>query len=510
MKISKMRKVLAIILGVISGIGGHFVNLRWDRAIFFFGIFFLWLIGVYFGFFLLVITGMITDPENAFDIFFKNALMYVGIGTLIIWIASLIFTIHDSYHIKEQFQVPWTVSGKIGSVFMSTIVCFMLTVVTLNNIDLKSNNSEPSHKIEYEKPDLSRFNHRLLFGGHDWKKKDYSDLPNGDSYMTGRFLFDEKPASGIKFRLWFNGEYTTEILTTNADGKFSINIPEGIWHLNRLETYSWENKPTDDPLLIVSGQEDKLKNSKYSGIGWFNKEGFSFNATKDISNIVMTLRIKREINLIWPPPEQGNVDATVKDSTIRWEPYEGAQIYLVKVISVKKEGTSKSYREISARRVENVSELSLSEFKTLDNGPEKKEYMVEVYAFASDGTFLSRTGEMYYNHTTFTLKDGKEIAKDIYFSDSGTNYTAEDLKEIADNDYRFLAVQVLIKDNMFEEAEALMRKIKGNTKKGKWEMVAGYLAAMRGDCKEADRLFSLAKVKNPDICIPDHYRANCD
>lgn len=505
-----MRKVLTIVLAVISGIGGHFVNRRWDRAVLFFSLFFFWVIGVYIGFSLLVSTGILGNPENAFALYAENGPMYIGIGTLIIWVISLIYTILDSYSIRYQFHAPWTLSGLIGSVFMSLIACLMLTVVTLNNIDLRSKNYDSPRKIEYKKSDSSSFSHRVLFGGYDWRKKRYSDLPNGDAYMTGRFVVGEKSASGIKFRLWFNGEYQTDILITDDEGKFSVSLPEGLWHLNRLETYRWENKPTGEPFLIVSDQEDKLKGNKYSGHGWIQKKGFSFDATKDINDMVITLNINREIILLWPPGGSKKVSATVKDSIIKWNTYEGAADYLVKVHEIKKEGTTTSYHSISARRVTNASELALSEFKTLDGDSEGKEYLIEIYAFASDGTFLSKTGQRYYEGPSFTLTDGKEIIEDIYFADSIEDFSAEELKEISDNDYRFMGVQVLIKEGMFDEAEKLLEKVKGRTKKGKRELVAGYLAAMKGDCTESEKLFSLAKDMHPEICIPAFYRENCD
>ena len=59
-----MRKVLTIVLAVISGIGGHFVNRRWDRAVLFFSLFFFWVIGVYIGFSLLVLDRGRTKVTN--------------------------------------------------------------------------------------------------------------------------------------------------------------------------------------------------------------------------------------------------------------------------------------------------------------------------------------------------------------------------------------------------------------------------------------------------------------
>ena len=108
------------------------------------------------------------------------------------------------------------------------------------------------------------------------------------------------------------------------------------------------------------------------------------------------------------------------------------------------------------------------------------------------------------------MTDGKEIVEDIYFADSIEDFSAEELKEISENDYRFMGVQVLINEGMFDEAENLLEKVKGRTKKGKRELVAGYLAAMKGDCTESERLFSLAKDMYPEICIPAFYRKNCD
>ncbi len=73
--------------------------------------------------------------------------------------------------------------------------------------------------------------------------------------------------------------------------------------------------------------------------------------------------------------------------------------------------------------------------------------------------------------------------------------------------------ETLIKEKMYDQAVALLNKVKVDKVKvvdlqGKKLLLTGYLHASKGDCKKAQLSFDAAQKKGEE-CIPDEYKSNC-
>ena len=84
------------------------------------------------------------------------------------------------------------------------------------------------------------------------------------------------------------------------------------------------------------------------------------------------------------------------------------------------------------------------------------------------------------------------------------------MEEISLNRRRATAVLVLIDDNMLNEAESLLKNIDTEYSQGRKESLSGYIFALRGDCNKSNEMFERARSINPDICIPDIYKVECE
>ena len=71
------------------------------------------------------------------------------------------------------------------------------------------------------------------------------------------------------------------------------------------------------------------------------------------------------------------------------------------------------------------------------------------------------------------------------------------------------AIVVLVDDNMISEAGRLVELINSEYAKGRKEVLSGYILALEGKCNESKRMFDKALSINPEVCIPDKYRAEC-
>ena len=123
--------ILKVFASVLTGIGGHYLNRRWDKAILFLCLFvFYWIAGyAVFLFFLQNISSstndMIQEINNATLLFSKAT----AIGTFVLWLASLIITILDCRKKVDPNFTKWTKSGITGAI-LSSILSFILLAVT--------------------------------------------------------------------------------------------------------------------------------------------------------------------------------------------------------------------------------------------------------------------------------------------------------------------------------------------------------------------------------------------
>ena len=148
-------------------------------------------------------------------------------------------------------------------------------------------------------------------------------------------------------------------------------------------------------------------------------------------------------------------------------------------------------------------------------GTEDTEYTAEIYAFSDDGTLIAEFSNTYQGGT-FLLSDGNILIEDNL--DDNFNLSSiedpdeymEKMKAISLNKQRANAVSILIDDNLLHEAKSLLNLIDSNFSQGKKEVLAGYILALQGECNKSNEMFDRALAINPNACIPDSYRENCN
>ena len=99
---------LLSLLSLVTLVGGHFANRRWDRAVFFLSLMGVWLIlsmalyGIY----------LPDDPGQVFVTFgFYLRLMIIGV--IVLLVSSAVVTILDRRKVHPVSQTPFTLTGKL-------------------------------------------------------------------------------------------------------------------------------------------------------------------------------------------------------------------------------------------------------------------------------------------------------------------------------------------------------------------------------------------------------------
>lgn len=510
------RTTIATLLSVLTVIGGHFYNRRWDKAVLFLGVLLAWIFVVYVG-----LTVGINRSSGAEEfgvtwspfIFFGNTLF---LGLFIIWFSSILVTFFDSRSREDLTIQRWTISGTVGAVMLSLLTSIVLVLaggfgaISFWSSAPESTPQGPTSQTSSRSWRDNHFSEYVHLGGGDLEgMRNFVQPATGAGYLAGKFVYEGEPAIGVELKLVLNSKYHTDKLITNEQGFFTLRVPTGTWNINMIETRRWANKPKGTEFLVVSGTEGKLEGTSFHRHPWLNNsDGWQVEVTDKKPDNPLTLTIRPNIKLLWPEKSVEKAAATVAESVIEWESYPGATDFLVKISELTREGRSTSYREVATERVTGVTRLSLSEFDTIGGNQEKQEYLVVVYAFAEDRAFLSES-EQYFEAGTFTLIDGNTfVSKDIRSAFSAS-LTADKMSEIRNNRSRLDAVEMLIKENMLDEAEELLGKVKGSTEPGKKEAVTGFLMARKGNCDAAKALFEKARSQVCEPCIPEYYSEGC-
>lgn len=246
------------------------------------------------------------------------------------------------------------------------------------------------------------------FFGAMWEDiKNMKPVPEGEGYLTGKFIYQGKPAVGIKLKLFLNGKYRTSSIITDENGAFEVRLPVGTWYVNMIQCEGWKNKPEGN-FILLSGDEGRIDEGSLQDIffDYFQngKEIAVSNKKPEKESIVLT--INPRIKTIWPKENIQKQKATIDHSQISWEAYPGAVNYLLQIDRVtRKSKTTTTYSPILYRRVSGGNSLPL---KTLPNtkGSETEEYAVTIRAYDQTGAFISESQRL---SGTFLLTDEKVL-----------------------------------------------------------------------------------------------------
>lgn len=500
------RVIIAVGLSALTHVGGHFYNRRWDRALLFLALLAFWIIGVYASMtFRLSEIAEVTEADQILNMMSRH--WTIGaVGTVVLWGLSLVTALLDARRSTAAFVDRWTISGLVGAVGFSLLATVVLYVEfslfgAFDGVEADGDET-PASTVRSSAPNFYRY----VQLGHYEGAKEPTAAPTGDGYLAGRFEFEGKPAAGVRLNLVLNGKYETAKVTTDADGEFHVRLPRGEWYVSRVITHEWQEPPTDGDFVLVTGQEPKLVEGRYNDNYWLQSKGIRVQVGDRPPQPQLTFTIRKGVALRWPEAGAPGAAATVDDGVIAWDPYAGANTYLVRIVEVEREGRTTSYHEVATKAVVGATNFPLKQLQVLPSADAKKEYEVSVVAFDEAGNLLSQSER--FGGGSFVLSDARQLVREQERMPGSEHFDPKQLQQVHDNNRRIEAAAVLLKDGMDKEAERLLGKIQGKVDPGKQAAVTGFLMAVRGRCAEANRLFAQAQAENAG-CVPDHYRAGC-
>lgn len=493
------QRLPAVLLSAFTGVGGHFLNQRWDRALLFFGLFGL-----------LVVLG-VASPFLSFYFNLPGHWVIAGFGVGILgigltWLVSVVISWRDS---SPQCLAPplrWTLSARVGATLASMLVTVILVIALMQSSMtlfaaisvLGSGYTVGSHDHPIRRGGKSFWQYLALGGLRD-SPDALPAPPAGAGLLVGKFVYEGKPAVGVRLTLSLNGKYRVTGLLTDAQGRFTLKLPPGDWYINHVQTESWDERPDEGEFILVGGTEGRLRDNDYAR-PWHG-EGLKVVVSETPPSEPQTFIIRKRPELLWPTTKDKQVETTHKAATIRWQAYPQATDYLVRIARIERRDRGVSYFPVISRRVRAKTELALAEVRAVPGTASGQEYQVTVAAFAADGSFLSET-ESSMDGQSFTLTDVQMLADDKLASVS----TEAQLVETIQNRKRLDAAQVLIEEGLLVEAEKTLATVRGATDSGNKDALMGYLRARQGRCAEATKFFDQATALNGKACVLDSWR----
>ena len=499
------RIATAIILSTLSYLGGHFYNRRWDRALLFLVLFVVLLVGVYVSMVIQMSGARHQGGATLSGILSQHSDMAAW-GTLFLWLCSLAFAYLDARKPADGFINRWTLSGRVGalgiSIVLTMVLLFQLFVFAGSRNPITIGSDEPPVST---RSSSSNFNHHILLGGSH--RPPLAKAPSGDGVLVGRFVFKGKPAAGVRLALNLNGKYETDELTTDTNGEFQLPLPRGDWYISRVVTHDWREHPQNGHFMVVTGDEPKLTADNYHAHQWWDRQGIAVSVGARPPQPQLTFSIRERVALRWPPADAAPAKTTIDKAKVAWAPYPDAGTYLLRLSEVTRRGSTTSYHEVTTTRITGATEFALANLPAVPSDGTAREYAATVLAFDQDGNFLSESPQI--GGHAFVLADNKQLVRNDERIAGSERFSQAQLTEAHTNNRRLDAAVVLLNEDMHQEAERLLTKIKGKTDPGRKLAVNGYLMAKRGRCTEANALFAKALSEGSASCVPDYYRAAC-
>lgn len=272
--------VLKILASIFTGIGGHYLNRRWDKAILFLCLFVVYSAAVYA--FLIFSLQNISNSPNEMAQELNNTYQLISkissIGIFIIWLMSLIVTIVDCKNKVEPNITKWTKYGMTGATLTSFLSFIFLTFSISAFFSLSKDHIIDTDSISYESDSFSSSSHNfyeyLYLGGSPSNPHKLPAPPTGEGILKGRISYQNNPAVGVTLAIVLNSEYRVKDIVTDTDGLFTVSLPPGAWTINSIQTESWENKPKDGRYTMYYGGKEKLSGNSYNRHAYFQKTGY--------------------------------------------------------------------------------------------------------------------------------------------------------------------------------------------------------------------------------------------
>jgi len=483
-----MRHFLTALLTLSTGIGGHFINRRWDKAIFFFSLAVVSFALLYWAFFF-QINNLNSSNDNPLETSVLSGMDSIILNFAVFYISLLLISTISAFIDSQKTNINttgyWTILGVFGSFFMTLFMTgFSVLFLSILGFYSSQNLSESSLKPHVNHSGTfasSFFFLNETFGGFDHSISSPLPLPKGNHSIDVLFTYNNKPAKGISARFNVNGKYRTDLLTTDENGTIHIPVKENINYINSLSIEKWENAPVKSKgMIIITGEESKA-HKDYSKYDWFYSKGIQVNTSNDSSNPVV-FHLKPTIKILWPTKDSNETPVKIENAMIKWSPVKQAEYYIIDVKNLEREGSSTTYRSVASRKV-SVSSLELATLKTTTVPESSFEYTVKISAFKSDGSFINESA--LYNQASFVLADGKSIVEDSLTHNQFEDIDYQQLREVKK---RLSVVDSLIDEGSLDLASNLLDTIHSDYKQGKRYALQALILAKRNKCEEASAL----------------------
>lgn len=508
-----MKTILTALLSLLTLIGGHFVNRRWDRAVLFLA---LSLTFIFVSYIVLLLGVNSSEPQDYFKAYL-TVLNVIGVGMLVILIISAVVTVYDKRNEHALSQTKFTLSGKVGASLLSffsaaLLILFTVGYITVTNISSKFSTADDGSISSGEDSSWydKHFYSNLKFGNGRYLAKP-KKLLEGKGYLVGYLSHAGKPAVGVKLKLQLNDEYESEALLTDDKGQFVLRLPVGEWDVTHLAASSWEGKPKGK-FLLVSGYEPKFKDRPYHSYQSSEGSGLNFNVTATKPEKAhMSFKINPYISFNNKYKNRKPVELSLNEDKIEWAKYAGASQYQVEVSRVKKGGGSTFYLPVSYRTVKSNSSILLKDLASskiqTDNNDKDAVYNVDVTAFSEDGSFLSKTEG--FRSYSFKLKDSAVLLAENSDGTPRIDGSMPNRSERKKNKKRFDAIELLIDEKLYKAAKKLLQADMKGATPGKKEALWGYYYASQKKCKKAQAFFSKASEIGGAKCVISEHEKLC-
>jgi hypothetical protein len=520
----KNKKLIPAILNLFTLMGGHLYNKRYDRIVVFTTV----LLVAYIVSWYVVSLFMDRMFKEGMELNGFDSIKWIYVGQLVGLVLLLIISAITGYIDGAKNQQPLTginkwisrIAGMALAGFAMFLIGAHIFLVFSLDITMPENVADAEQGKSRTSTSRRWFSSDTFFlNGTKFKRYDGSfdnhnlpDPPAGNVVLTGEFQLDGVPIPGIIFDMVIDGQYRAKKIQTDANGRFTIPIKPGTWHIDYLHITAWDDKPSDRKLALISGREGKLKSTQFEEHRFLDfNEGLPVEISEDgEQKPPLVFPIRDKLELVQPNADTTGLKVTTNNFNIRWQAYPEAKHYLVKLSELTREDKSVSYHPAAHKKVTDATQLSLADLKTVSHDGGPLEYQIQVFAFDENNNYLSQS-DNFFDESTIILTDGKKIIDaDVtkMFGDA-QSFNAKNYEKMRKNGKRLDAVKILIQDKLYPEAQTLLDKVHGKTEPGAKDAITAYLLAEQNQCEQAKKYYEKAKQASTSGCVPECYMKNC-
>ena len=494
------------LLSAFTLVGGHFLNRRLDRVV---------LVGTLL---VAVVMAVVAVPMVLLSIGkgnYSSFLWALRLPVILVGALGLVSAWLTFSDAKQPPGPPLRASMRIVAGGLSLFGVLLVAAVSILSAarftpapgrETPSTASGPYHGRQ-------PFFRSVYFGGDISAYDELPAPPRGPKQLRGRITLDGAGVEGVELDLFLNNQYRAQHLVTDSHGMFAVPLTPGSWHINHIEVTAWNGKSRDRDFVVFSGHESMKSTGQYTG-GSYIEGGLDVSLPVATNMTAIELQLREVLSMTWPPRSdssgsgspRASEDANVSTDAIAWQPVKAASEYEVQISHVTREGTTTKYFPILMRRVPGTALPLASLPQRSDSSASADEYTVRVYAFDQTGALVTESS-VDLDDRMFRLTGGIRLGKE---QQSFGNSQPEVISaEYETNDLRLSLAAKLLDQKQFDEAGHVLDQVTKDAPLGRASLQRGRLAALKGDCVTANKLFDKADVEGGAGCAPIEDRKLC-